>query len=353
MDFSQLKGFKLKKVKKNKISDRSSPMMQKDDDTATNDNKVLDYNIEKWSDLLEPVSFITRYCELTFQDGLNFMAWYKLTKIDEEPATDELKAWKADLTRRLTPVMQTMNASKNGVFVKTSSRSPKDAPAVQDRLNDLYREYMQKAPDNSEISRVHALMKAGHMSQKVATAEQAMSLLLASERIYADMRLATKYPDRWCENIVLREWKTIDFMLEFRTVVKGGKMHACSQYTVFLYSDFINKNADLLQQRIQEFYYSKVAPLLGATYEGSIIDFGFADESLEQCYVIELNPYTKNTDACLFSWARDQDRFENGPFEFRYVKKPIKSVRPMLDDSFAQKLDELNAPAEEEIATVQ
>lgn len=352
MDLSALKkGVKLKKVKKSKIVDRSAPVLEKEEfDTEVNDNKVLDYNIEKWSDLLEPVSFKTRYCELTFQDGENFKAYYELMHEKKLPLTEELQTWVTDLTSRLEPGMKEMNAADLGVFVKTSSRSPKDAPAVQTRLNDLYKEYIQTMPDRTEISRVRCLMKAGHNCQQVFSAKQAMDLLLASERIYADMKLATKYPERWCENIVLREWKTIDFELEFRSVVKGGKMHALSQYTVFLYSDFVNKNADLIAEKVQSFFYEKVAPLLGEKYEGSVIDFGFADESLEQCYVIELNPYTVNTDACLFSWARDRERFENGPFEFRYCKKRRKSVRPQLEDRFAEKLDELNTAEEEEVA---
>merc|ERR1711994_74166 len=119
---------------------------------------------------------------------------------------------------------------------------------------------------------------------------------------------------------------------------------------VFLYSDFVNKNAGLIAERVQNFFYKEVAPLLGEKYEGSIIDFGFADESLEQCYVIELNPYTVNTDACLFKWSRDRERFENGPFEFRYNKKRMTSVRPQLEERFAQKLDELNVTEEEEVA---
>jgi len=334
---SDLSKVKLKKVKKTKIAAANFEEF----DGEKNDNKVLDYNIEQWSDVLEPVSFKTIYCELTIEDGKNFMAYYKSVHLDKKGASEELQAWVQDLTSRLQPSMDEMNASDKGVFIKTSSRSPKDAQAVQDRLDSLYIEYLKAMPDRSETSRVRSLLKAAHMCQQVKSAEEGMALLLASERIYADMMLATKYPDRWHENIVLREWATIDFELEFRSVVKGGEMHALSQYTTFLYSDFVNENKNLIVERVLKFFNDQVQPLLGEKYEGSVIDFGFQNETLEKCYVIELNPYTVNTDACLFSWARDRECFENGPFEFRSVEKKIKSIRPMLSEEFAEKLDEL------------
>merc|ERR1719245_2385565 len=110
-----------------------------------------------------------------------------------------------------------------------------------------------------------------------------MDLLLASDRIYSDMRLAIKYPERWHENIVLREWANIDFELEFRSVVKGGEMHALSQYVTFLYSDFVAKNQQFIIDRTLQFFNEKVKPILDhSNYEGAIIDFGFEDETLEK-----------------------------------------------------------------------
>lgn len=337
------KGKKLKQVEKEQIKDFSGPILEKNFNKKENDIKVLDYNIEAWSDLLEDVSMITKYCILTIEDGQHLHENYELTIKENCERTPELKAWVEDLTQRLQVTMDEMNASENGVFIKTSSRSPKDAPGVLEKLKELYADHLNQQPDKSETSQVRALLKALHECQKVYSAEEAMRLLLNSERIYADMKLALEYPDIWECNIVAREWKTIDFELEFRTFFNNGKLNAISHYSHFLYSDFVNKNSERIAAKLQEFFLNDVLPALKGRYEASVVDFGFEDESLENVYLIELNPWTPNSDTCLFKWGRDKELLHNGPMEVRYIEKPHTNIRMELNDEWLEHLDRLNS----------
>eukprot|EP00494_Astrolonche_serrata_P002319 UN02325 len=68
----------------------------------------------------------------------------RLYIFDKKKLTDDHKKWITDLEKRLEPFMKKMNAEKEGVFVKTSSRSPKDSPAAMSKMRELYDEYLKK-----------------------------------------------------------------------------------------------------------------------------------------------------------------------------------------------------------------
>ena len=57
----------------------------------------------------------------------------------------------------------------------------------------------------------------------------------------------------------------------------------------------------------------------------------------------------------MFNWADDADRaiMENGPFEFRYLRKPVPGVRDTLYGPLREMVDRVLPPpeAEEEQST--
>ena len=104
-----------------------------------------------------------------------------------------------------------------GVFVKTSSRSPKDAQICSERLGELYAREVA-ASDRSENSQMLALLKAAVDMLKCASAAEAMQLMCCSERIYQDMLLAKELAPvhGWAQNFLVREWVDIPVEMEFR-----------------------------------------------------------------------------------------------------------------------------------------
>lgn len=94
-----------------------------------------------------------------------------------------------------------------GVFVKTSSRSAKDATIVQQRLIECYKSHCRSTakPPYEFNEKIISLLHAATQMLKCANAAEAMSMLTQSERIEQDMRLALacfESNGTWNENLV-------------------------------------------------------------------------------------------------------------------------------------------------------
>lgn len=70
------------------------------------------------------------------------------------------------------------------VFVKTSSRSAKDSGILESRCEALFRQYLDASPEKDENARILAVLRAGTDMLRVHSADEALAMLLQSERIY-------------------------------------------------------------------------------------------------------------------------------------------------------------------------
>ena len=87
---------------------------------------------------------------------------------------------------------------------------------------------------------------------KVTSAEEAMSMLLSSERVYSDMIDWLKYGEP--EQIVLRQWEPeLSMEYEFRAFVKNGALCAISQYDHYCVypEDTLHARKDHIQGQIE------------------------------------------------------------------------------------------------------
>jgi len=89
------------------------------------------------------------------------------------------------------------------------------------------------------------------------------------------------------------------------------------------------KHKDVLADRIQQFFYSRVEPKL-RSLQRYVVDFAVCGPDLQNIWVIELNPFVYTTDGCLFSWFQEQPILENGPFTFRIVEGRTPGGKTML-----------------------
>ena len=144
----------------------------------------------------------------------------------------------------------------------------------------------------------------------------------------------------------------MDIQHEFRGFVCNKQFTALSQYYYDCYFSSINKNKNLIEIAIKEFWEKKIKNLL--PYNSYVIDFGIIGSlskygSIEitpsnntnnnnnnnnnnnistsyylnsyQVVCIELNPFDQYTDGALFNWKLSKQIFENGPFTFRINEK--------------------------------
>ncbi|KAH3721801.1 hypothetical protein DPMN_064748 [Dreissena polymorpha] len=104
-------------------------------------------------------------------------------------------------------------------FVKTSSRSAKDAPLVQTKFHKLYTAELESFPesDRSENTQNTCLLRAAFVALRVKTVDEVIDMFIRSERIYQDLLLAAvNQVYVYNEHFVVREFINIDVDMEFR-----------------------------------------------------------------------------------------------------------------------------------------
>ncbi|KAK7109019.1 uncharacterized protein [Littorina saxatilis] len=350
----QLKAVKLSKSDE-PMKDFSSPKtagFMRDEEITQYQEHVLEVNTEKWLHILQEETFPTEYCPLHLNEAQMVLSVYeRLYKNLDAPSIARLD-WREKLShaeselvqkieQRLQKVMDKFfKKDSDFVFVKTSSRSAKDAPMAQSRFKDLYQDFLTQEPEDtrsSENTQITCLLKAAFYGMRVRQASEVMDMTMRSERIFQDILLALQFKDKFCENFVVRTFVDIDVDMEFRGFVFHGNLVALSQYNYLIYSERLCKLKDALSDRIEAFYKNSIRPKLQASKfeENFIIDFAIGSKD-DKVWVIEINPFLITTDAALFSWQHERHLLEGRQgqgLEFRVTMRPRPGAKTMLPHS--------------------
>ncbi|KAL8624104.1 hypothetical protein ACOMHN_036107 [Nucella lapillus] len=351
----QLKGVRLK-TPAEPMKDFSAPKtagFMTDQEVSDYQEKVLDVNTECWLSLLEEVTFPTDYCPIHLPEAEIIVSVFERLYANLEPAAMAALDWRSSLSAeekeaiavlesRLQGVIDRFLQTQSGadsVFVKTSSRSPKDAPMAQSRFAEKYRELLEQEEEEMrgrENTQITCLLTAGFQALRVRSAANVMDMTLRSERIYQDLLLALKVKDRFRENFVVRTFVDIDVDMEFRGFVFEGGLVALSQYNYLIHSKRLCDSKEQMAARIESFYNESVKPKLqaGKFVDSFIIDFAIGSQD-DRLWVIEINPFMVTTDAALFSWEHERPLLqgEGQGLQFRIITQPKPGAKTMLPHS--------------------
>ena len=194
-----------------------------------------------------------------------------------------------------------------GCFIKLSCRSPKDAFAVCAKMKELFNDKIEKIVMEKKgvlatpNERLIAVNESFIQSMKVKDFAEEYTYFTKSARVLEDLLLFLKYDKKQREEnpikIIIREWVDIPSKYEFRSFVKNKQLTAISQYfdTCF-YPDLVAEE-DLIKEKLYDFFTNQVAHRV--PLNDYICDF--AIDSNGRVYIVELNPFSTTTDACLFS----------------------------------------------------
>eukprot|EP01087_Luapelamoeba_hula_P016383 TRINITY_DN5034_c2_g1_i1.p1 TRINITY_DN5034_c2_g1~~TRINITY_DN5034_c2_g1_i1.p1 ORF type:complete len:344 (+),score=66.96 TRINITY_DN5034_c2_g1_i1:114-1145(+) len=314
--------------------DRSQPVTQGsyDDSDSVNQfkDKIHAVNLENWYPDLKDVTFGTVFEDLSQEEARAIVQEYAARKKTNNTQTP-LPSILTNLAKRIDDAMTPFKAE--GAFVRLSTRSPKDAGLAQDETMRLFNaEVAALGPDGltDENLRLIALFKASTQCLKVTTGEQALTLILSSERSNEDLLLALEFPKSWDMKVIIREWVTIDPSMEFRGFVRDKKFTALSQYFHIVY--FANLTAEGVRDRLHQQMAECFEQIKDRVQVSNfIIDFAVVGSRV---YVIELNPFNDyegcGTDPCLFNWKTDREIVDGDkPFEFRIRETPF-DVKPLV-----------------------
>ena len=274
-------------------------------------------------------------------------------KNDFSQFDDEEKRWIDDFEQRFQPFIDEHFPNSIGFFVKTSSRSAKDAVIFNEHFLQIYRNELKEfSKPNEENSRIFALLTAAFLSLKVSSAKDVLSMFFVSERIYQDLLLATEVyqrnslTEKFCENFILRQFYPIDVDLEFRGFVYQRQLTCLSQYNYLIYSQRLNENKEKISQKIRKFFSEIIREKFKEFQcENYVIDFALTrnsptfDVDSMRVWVIELNPFMGTTDGALFSWQHERDLLEgksSSELTFRLTERVRTGSWAMLPMSIRQ-----------------
>jgi len=123
--------------------------------------------------------------------------------------------------------------------------------------------------------------------------------------------------------IIVRKWVDFKPSGEFRGFVKNGKLCAISQYFELCYYEDVEKKQKEYIKLLQESFDKFKDKVKIKDY---LVDWAVTP-NLDKVYVIELNPFTEDSAACMFHWYDDRKLLNEGPFEFRVRTSARKDLK--------------------------
>eukprot|EP00485_Elphidium_margaritaceum_P005067 CAMPEP_0202693562 /NCGR_PEP_ID=MMETSP1385-20130828/7640_1 /ASSEMBLY_ACC=CAM_ASM_000861 /TAXON_ID=933848 /ORGANISM="Elphidium margaritaceum" /LENGTH=478 /DNA_ID=CAMNT_0049349253 /DNA_START=13 /DNA_END=1449 /DNA_ORIENTATION=- len=370
----------------------------------------IHFNIDVWYQFLANFTFDTKFISITPSCAQSLIKFYRYrycnSKLDTLHMSDvrNLRELKQALHEHISAcIAQWYEQDDNdkGVFIRFSNRSPKDGHKLYLRTSDEQEHEHknqqastpndgdQKQNDEEENDEEKTSEKDPNAANAmfidfckksakdlfVDNADDAMSLIMSSERVFADLLCVLeghKYPykylfydrftvqdvvqeeknsdnddddddglewdqRRWeiCDvRIAIRKWEhRIRDNLEFRCFVYDKRLRAISQYNHYCYFKELGDDASFvhcIQQKIEQYFYDHIAQVV--PYFEYVLDIGvvvlneldrYTLNNL-QCLVIELNPFDEKTGAALFDWRKDEQQLKHGKdVEMRVHKKAV------------------------------
>ena len=284
----------------------------------------LPFDIDVWYPLVEEFTFETRFIPLQSHQAQAIVNFYQTVHNGRRLLTTE----QVDLLQSLESELDSKIKQwfPMGCFLRLCGRSPKDGePLNRDQLREQYLNALNGLLDSgaplSSNTKLRAIGSVAWM--KVTNGKEALSLLLSSERVFADLHDWLKYGEP--EQIVLRKWEPqLTLKYEFRAFVYRNRITAISQYDHYAIYPELRDLRGAIQDKIQVLWRTLHSRLRCESY---VADFAYLEDQ-QDVLLIELSPFLPCTGPALFSWTDDIDVLKNGPLTFRINEK----IHPQIDD---------------------
>ncbi|CAF0946305.1 unnamed protein product [Adineta ricciae] len=248
-----------------------------------------------------------------------------LSSTDDDEKTEECFRKYPDLAELAARIDSC--SIKRPVFVRLSTRSPKDAVLLlnKDKFKQIFQQIFNelKSDETSKHNQqMIALDEASIRILAVYDGFHAVQLLLASERIQDDLKSSLSL------NLIVREFLMDRQSLksEFRAFIYKRKLTALTQYNEYIVDRVLIEQKRIVLESVENFF--KTENLLEQIpYDNCVLDLILIENSPGnyRVYICEVNPLAEFAGTGLFSWLNDRAiLLGDAPFEFRIRESETK-----------------------------
>jgi hypothetical protein len=232
------------------------------------------YEMHNYYPSIADLTFQTAFVPLSIEDARVWRLYYSgkcSTMSDADKIIYE------SFLNRISSAIESMH-SKAGVFVKLSTRSPKDAPPLLPRTkiltclqkhlsNLLCPREIRSLASNSPLPvqiQLLAIRRAMFELMRISRTDEAIELLSLSGRVISDMKRALDYVDSvpWHMQLIVREFVPLRPELEMRCFVFEKRLVSASQYCTDVYvPELASSNCkEILRAKLQCYFDDKIIP---------------------------------------------------------------------------------------------
>jgi len=273
---------------------------------------------EAYYDQIEEFTFKSVILPMTIDDTKALMDAY--TKFMDGTDKDvDLSVVDAKIDEGIRLIREKANKECK-VFVRLSSRSPKDAIYHLESFPSLIQEKLSGFENGREdlYSKLHAFYMASTEIMAVSSGREATDLMRRSDRIQGDMEEAIKNSEPM--NLIIREFVNFPVKNELRGFVHKGVFTALTQYNNLAYfPEHIESKAEV-EEKVKSFVKVFIKAM-ESVLDSFVMDIVIDDAG--KVWVVEVNPFGEMAGSCLFEWSRDRAiLMGREPFQFRIVDEP-------------------------------
>ena len=304
---------------KDKTKDNSNSLERRPADnwekTANWDHKYRHQNmsvdVDVWYPMLKSITFKTYFIHLTHKEAKAIVHYYLYRYVNKKVFTLEDTKSLINLEKKIDHYFEIYPDLKDGALFRCTGRSGKDGEVYDN--SKVFNEYLSRLKKISDLP--YEKIKDANLkysciplynNMKVTNGKELLSVLLTSERLHHDMKDWIIHGGR--EQIILRKWDDrLRPQDEYRVFVRNGKICAACQYDRYCKYDELIKNKDIIEKKIQDYFYNKVKPLM--KINDYAVDLGYIDNEM---YLIEFSPLIRCTSARVFRWDLNYKEMTEG-----------------------------------------
>lgn len=336
---TDLQQVQLKSRDESSRRDRSAPNFNIGSEFSKQREETLrDYffstGLDRWYESLKDESFPTEFVAMTREEGQAIVShWERLFKDrssssdgDAELPTFEVPASLIGLRKRIDDVIGSLSPEA-GVFVKLTTRSPKDSHVAFAKARRAFVSKLPSLGDNpSANNRLILLAEVVIQSLRVRSGEEAISLLVSSTRVGEDLEYALNPENddfEKCTCLVVRKWVDIPLWAEFRGFVWDGKLTSIGQYNHPVRFPQLIEHKERIRSDLEKFFATVKDRIPLDRY---IVDFAWTEGRV---YLIEVNPFDGEVvfpaSTGLWSWMDDREHMMKGALELRIREAELEA----------------------------